>query len=112
GGGSWTASRSSFSGLDLVGLACPSTTICLAVGSTYGAGGTIAAVLETSDAGRRWQPLPVPGLLATVADGFVAGEVPTYDAISCSSATRCAVLGTGGNLESLALRPMPVAHLR
>ena len=44
---------------NLYGITCPSAVRCVAVGTTVGA----AAVLTTGDAGRTWEPAPLPAWL-------------------------------------------------
>lgn len=90
GGRSWR--RQPTPGLLLLsGIACPSPSTCLAVGATdENSAPGHDAVLETTDAGRRWLRLAVP---SPAGPGGLLG-------ISCPVRTRCWAIGYGAVLAT------------
>jgi photosystem II stability/assembly factor-like uncharacterized protein len=70
---------------DLTGIACPSRTLCLAVGSV-GANPPIGEILATHNAGRSWQITSIPlGALAVIS-------------VSCADISDCTVLVSDGTI--------------
>jgi len=67
---------------DLRGIACATSSVCVAVGAT----GTIVA---TADGGHSWTAVP-------------SGTATTLNAIACPSATSCLAVGDAGALVTLA----------
>jgi hypothetical protein len=87
-------------GSELSGVACASSTSCIAVGSVTDTGGHEHALLESESAGA-WRSITVPlpaGAKTTAPDD-------TLVAVSCSSSTSCAAVGSyeraNGHLEPL-----------
>lgn len=66
-------------------LVCPTTTECLAAGSSSHG----ALLLESTDGGHHWAVAPLPWLASSGA------TAPAYTAVSCTSAAYCVTLGQG-----------------
>jgi photosystem II stability/assembly factor-like uncharacterized protein len=83
GGRSWTSAPLPAPNLSLADVSCANTDDCVAVGGI---------VLASSDGGHRWsvQTVPEPGASAG------------YDAVTCTSLSRCVALG-GGSISAVAL---------
>ena len=79
--GSWQTEKTYQSAIDILSaVACPSPSICIAVGSTAG-GGSPGAIVNTSDGGATWTTQSIP-----------AG-VGTLSSVSCASTSVCEALG-------------------
>ncbi len=83
GGTSWNVKIPNSSVADLLGVSCPTTTTCYAVGDLAQGGG---AVVVTNNAGQSWSLLNLPSGLVQLTG------------ISCLSATNCFVSDASGNM--------------
>src|SRR5437764_1455925 len=81
--GTWT-SQSSGTGQNLNGIACPSTSICFAVGAKPTSGN--GTILFTDDGGSSW----------TSQNSNVAQNL---NSIACLSTTTCFTVGDGGKIQ-------------
>ncbi len=87
-GRSWRASALAGSPSGLEALACPSTTLCLAVGYRGSLLARSALVIErSSDGGASFAPVALPASLTS------SGRGDQLEALSCASATTCVAAG-------------------
>lgn len=88
GGRTWSARSVPVADPQLTGVSCPTTSECVAVGSSWPA----SVVLASFDGGRHWtvQPVPQPGAFGS------------YDTVQCTAPRHCVVLG-GGPIAQLAI---------
>jgi hypothetical protein len=70
----------------LYGLACPSSSTCIATGGERRSNGTVRPLIETwNRASRKWR----------AASPAAAGKQPSVGAVSCLSARHCLAVGSG-----------------
>jgi hypothetical protein len=95
GGRAWSEVRLPGAGsADLYGVACATTTRCVAVGahqvvSNASFNGTTAVAFSTSDAGRTWKAASLPG------------PMPGLVGVACPSPTHCVAVGGRTNAGTL-----------
>jgi hypothetical protein len=81
---------------ELTSIACPSSSMCLAVGGWFGFAAhkrVVLAPLAARFDGSRWSVIPVP-----VADAYLGS-------VACASATDCVAIGASGVMPSLSGPP-------
>ncbi len=75
-------------------IACPTTSICFAVGAAQDGSSVGIAIYSTTDGGTSWQDVQVPNISGALS------------AISCTSVTFCMAVGAIENADSATLIPL------
>lgn len=83
GGTTWQQAYTAPADMTLLGVTCPSATVCMVAAQPTQLGGPPqAAMIETTDGGVHWTALPMPGSPEAQISG-----------LSCATATDCVVVG-------------------
>jgi photosystem II stability/assembly factor-like uncharacterized protein len=95
GGRTWVGEMLPSGVTEITGVACPSKSVCEAIGHDSATSGATAALLRTTDGGVSWVSEKLPAGMGGTVTGSVTSTV--LNAIACPSKSICEAVGGFGN---------------